>query len=165
MVDTFEIHSYILFMNCCCSVTQSFLTLFYPHGLQHVRLPYPSLFAELFVFEDLIVWLYHNLSIHQLTNIWNVSRFQLVINNLQIFVYNYAFIWGGKYLRIKNMSCMVSACVTTRIFPTVFSSVYIPLHSHQQCMRFIVTVYICQKETRQTDTLHGIQNPEIYQHK
>ena len=72
---------------------------------------------------------------------------------------------GGKYLRIKNMSCMVNAYVTTRIFPTVFSSGYITLNSHHQCMRIIVTVYFCQKETRQTDTLHGIQNPEIYQHK
>ena len=111
----------ILFMNCCCSAAQSFLTLFDPMDctMSGFLVLHASKALFLFVFEEPIVWLYYNLSVHQLTNIWNVSRFQLVINNLQISVYNYAFILRGKYLRIKNE--LYSKCMCNyQNFPNCF---------------------------------------------
>lgn len=65
---------------------------------------------------------------------------------------------------MKNKSCMVSVCLTIRNFQIVFSSGYIILHLHQQCIKITVAVYFCQKR-EQIDKLNRTEKPEIYQQK
>ena len=74
-----------------------YITFLYLHPFIFFWNSHITVFMNSFFFFKLRSLLYgcttFCLSIHQLTNIWNVSRFQLVINNLHIFVCAYAFIY------------------------------------------------------------------------